>query len=171
MAKDNKKDNDKKNGKSSKMIIILIIVIVLLVVGGAGYYFLVLSKKGATQANANTAKQNSTGIDADEQTYSFNDITTNLADKDSQRFIKVSVALGYDPKVYKKLQGELENKTDIKTPILRAAIVEVLRNKTSADFADDKKISQIETEILNKINPHLQDGKVSNVYFSDLVIQ
>lgn len=179
MADDKKKDEDKKGGKGSKLIIIVLIaIIVLLLVAGGAFYFLVLSKqnKGTnTNTNANVVQQTSNGmvttVDVDEQTYSFEDITTNLADTDSQKFIKTDVALGYDPKTNKKLQAELEDKTAIKTPILRAEIVQVLRNKKFADFSDDKKIEQIKTEILNKINIHLKNGRISNVYFSNLVIQ
>lgn len=179
MADNKKKDEDKKEGKGSKLIIILLAaIIVLLVAGGAIYYF-VFSKKPAANTNgnvnANAVQQTSNGMvtttDVDEQTYSFTEITTNLADTDAEKFIKTDVALGYDPNTNKKLQAELEDKTAIKTPILRAEIVGVLRSKKAADFSDQKKLEQIETEILNKVNTHLKNGRVSNIYFSNLVIQ
>lgn len=183
MAEDKKKDENKKGGKGSKLIIILLIaIIVLLLVAGGAFYFLVLSKQNKatntsvnTNANTNMVQQTSNGmvttVDVDEQTYSFEDITTNLADIDSQKFIKTDVALGYDPKTNKKLQAELEDKTAIKTPILRSEIVQVLRSKKFADFSDEKKVEQIKTEILNKVNMHLKNGRISNIYFSNLVIQ
>lgn len=182
MADDKKKDEDKKVGKGSKLITILLIaIIVLLLVAGGAFYFLVFSKQNkgnsanTATANTNTVQQTSSGmvttVDVDEQTYSFEDITTNLADTDSAKFIKADVALGYDPNTNKKLQSELEDKTSIKTPILRSEIVGVLRSKKAADFSDQKKLEQIETEILNKVNTHLKNGRVSNVYFSNLVIQ
>ncbi|KOF55859.1 MULTISPECIES: flagellar basal body-associated FliL family protein [Clostridium] len=180
MADDKKNDEAKKNGKGSKIIIIfLIAVIIVLLVFGILYFF-VFSKKGGSTTNntnvdTNQVQQTSSGsittVDVDEQTYSFDDITTNLSDKDTEKFIKVSVALGYDGNVNKKLKSELEDKNAVKTPILQAEIVGVLRSKAAADFADQKKVEEIKKEILDKVNMHLKNGKISNIYFSNLVIQ
>lgn len=173
MADDKKKGEGKKSSKI--LIILLIAIIVLLVAGGSAAYFLVFSKKAGTAANTNGVQQTSNGmvttVDVDEQTYSFTEITTNLADTDSEKYIKTDVALGYDPNTNKKLQAELEDKTAVKTPILRSEIVEVLRSKKASDFSDQKKVEQIKTEILNKVNTHLKNGRISNIYFSNLVIQ
>lgn len=182
MAADNKKGEEKDGKKGSNKIIILLIAIIVILVATAVVYFLVFAKKGATTGNTQNVMNNAnqvqqvnngmvTTVDVEEQTYTFTEITTNLTDKDSQRFIKTDVALGYDPKVNKKLKEELESKEAIKTPILRAEIVQVLRSKSAADFSDDKKIDEMKKDILNKVNMHLKNGRISNIYFSNLVIQ
>jgi flagellar basal body-associated protein FliL len=182
MAGDNKKGEEKDEKKGSKIIIILLAAIIVILVAAGAVYFFVFAKKGAATTNTannanavNQVQQNSNGmvttVDVDEQTYTFTEITTNLADKDSEKFIKTDVALGYDPSTNKKLQSELESKDAIKTPILRAEIVQVLRSKAAADFSDDKKVDEIKKEILNRVNMHLKNGRVSNIYFSNLVIQ
>lgn len=182
MAGDNKKGEEKNEKKGSKIIIILLAAIIVILVGVGAAYFLIFSKKGAATPNTanavNTANQVQqvnngmvTTVDVEEQTYTFTEITTNLTDKDSQRFIKADVALGYDPKISKKLKEELESKEAIKTPILRAEIVQVLRSKAAADFSDDKKVDEMKRDILNKVNMHLKEGRISNIYFSNLVIQ
>lgn len=179
MADNNKNGEEKKGKGGSKIVIILLaVIIVLLIAVAAGAYFFVFSKKAPTTATANNVNQVQqttsgmvTTVDVDEQTYSFQEITTNLADKDSQKFIKVDVALGYDPSTNKKLKSELEDKDAVKTPILQSEVVAVLRSKLAADFSDQKKIEEIKKEILNRVNTHLKNGRISNVYFSNLVIQ
>lgn len=182
MAGDNKKGEEKDEKKGSNKIVILLIAIIVILIAAGAVYFLVFAKKGAATANtannanvANQVQQTSNGmvttVDVEEQTYTFTEITTNLADKDTEKFIKTDVALGYDPTTNKKLQAELESKDAIKTPILRAEIVAVLRSKAAADFSDDKKVDEIKKEILNRVNMHLKNGRVSNIYFSNLVIQ
>lgn len=182
MAGDNKKGEEKDEKKGSNKIVILLIAIIVILVAAAAVYFLVFAKKGAANANTQNAVNNVnqlqqvnngmvSTVDVEEQTYTFTEITTNLADKDSQRFIKADVALGYDPKISKKLKEELESKEAIKTPILRAEIVQVLRSKSAADFSDDKKVDEMKKDILNKVNMHLKEGRISNIYFSNLVIQ
>lgn len=174
LAEKNKEEGKKKGGK---LIIILLIVVILALVATLVYVF-VFAKKGnntttTTQATATqqTGVNTTVASDADEATYTFDEFIVNLADKDSQRYLKVTVALGYNPD-NTKLKTELENtKDDVKTPILRDAILQVLRAKQSSDFQDAKKVEAMKTEILSAINPHLKNGPISNVYFSNLFIQ
>lgn len=169
MAKNEKKEEDKKGGKGSKIIIILLIVIIL-ALAGAVAYFAVFAKKGNTTTHTNQVQQ--TAVQSSEEaTYTFEEILTNLADQDAQRYIKVKVSLGYDSS-NSKLKSELEDaKEDIKAPILEAEIVKILRNQKAADFYDQKKVEDIKKQILDNVNPHLKNGVISNVYFSELLIQ
>lgn len=168
MAKNEKKEEDKKGGKGSKIIIILLIVIIV-ALAGAVAYFAVFAKKGNT---TKTAQVQQVAVQSNEEaTYTFEEILTNLADQDAQRYIKVKVSLGYDSS-NSKLKSELEDaKTDIKAPILEAEIVKILRNQKAADFYDQKKVEDIKKQILDNVNPHLKNGVISNVYFSELLIQ
>lgn len=66
----------------------------------------------------------------------------------------------------KKLAKELEKKK----PILRDAVIGVLRSKKAADI-NPKNIDKIKVEIINKISPMLEKGRISSIYFDDLIVQ
>lgn len=172
MSEKNKKGTNDNKGKS-KLVIILSAVIVVLVVAFAAYILFFSKKPNQPQAvsnNSNNAASSVQQVNPDEKTYTFEEILTNLADTDSAKYVKVTVALGYNAK-NSKLQSELEDKkSDIKTPILRDAIVDVLRSKKATDFTQDG-IDKMKAQMLKSINPHLKNGVIDNVYFSDLVIQ
>ncbi|KHD38779.1 flagellar basal body protein FliL [Clostridium acetobutylicum] len=166
-----KKDKGEKGGGKSKIIIILLMVIIVVFIAAALAYFFVFSKKSPTSTNTTaTNAATTTEANVEENTYSFEEILTNLADTDGAKYIKVTVAVGYSSK-NSKLKTELEDtKEDIKTPIMRDIIVNVLRSKKAADFTPTG-IDQMKKEIKEGINPHLKNGQIDNVYFSNLVIQ
>ncbi|PJI09875.1 MULTISPECIES: flagellar basal body-associated FliL family protein [Clostridium] len=170
MSEKNKKGTN-DNKEKSKLTIILLAIIVVLVVAFAAYFLFFSKKANQPQpVSNNNAVSNAQQVNADEKTYTFDEILTNLADTDSAKYVKVTVALGYNAK-NSKLQSELEDKkSDIKTPILRDAIVDVLRSKKAADF-NQEGIDKMKEQMLKSINPHLKNGTIDNVYFSDLVIQ
>ncbi|URZ00913.1 flagellar basal body-associated FliL family protein [Clostridium felsineum] len=164
-----KKDKAEKGGGKSKLIIIVLVAIIVAFLVGALFYFFVLSKKAATTKvqESNTATQQES---VEENTYSFDEIVTNLADTDSAKYVKITVAIGFDAK-NSKLKEEIEAKEEnIKTPIMRDIIVNVLRSKKAADFTPSG-IEEMKKEIKSGINPHLKNGQINSVYFSNLVIQ
>lgn len=77
--------------------------------------------------------------------------------------MKISVFLGYDDK---KLTEELTDKK----PMIRDAVIDILRGKKVADI-DPKYMDSIKMQIIQKINPMLENGKLNNVYFSDILTQ
>ncbi|ADG00347.1 flagellar basal body-associated protein FliL [Clostridium botulinum F str. 230613] len=97
------------------------------------------------------------------KTYSLDEVLVNLADEDGKRFIKAKIFIGYEEK---KLSKELETKK----PILRDAVIGVLRSKKAADI-NPKNIDKIKVEIINKISPMLEKGRISSIYFDDLIVQ
>jgi len=176
---------EKKGG--SKIKIILIAVVAILVVGAGGYvgYNMLLKDKGvAAKTTAHTTQQvviqqaqQQTGVAAQQQvqnaafmqqivsakTFGLDEFLVNLADEDGKRYLKVKVFLGYDSK---KLDSELEEKK----PILRDAIISVIRTKKAADITP-KGVESIKMEIIGKVNPLLEKGQLNNVYINDILVQ
>lgn len=164
-----KKNADSSNSNKSKLIIIVLIAIIVVFVAAVAAYFLIFSKKNpSTKPAATNATQQTDNVK--EGTYSFEDILTNLADTDSPKYVKVTVAVGYDSS-NSKLKSELEDtKSDIKTPILRDVVIDVLRTKKASDFTQTG-IEQMKKEMEARMNPYLKNGQIDNIYFSNLVIQ
>jgi Flagellar basal body-associated protein len=176
-------ENKKEKKGSSKIKIILIAVVATLVVGAGAYfgYTMFLKDKGqTTKTAAHTTQQvvvqqtqqqaGATGQQVSlvqpvvsTKTFGLDEFLVNLADEDGKRYLKVKVFLGYDNK---KLDAELEEKK----PILRDAIISVLRTKKAADITP-KGVESVKIEIIQRINLMLEKGQLNNVYINDILVQ
>ncbi|AGK97765.1 flagellar basal body-associated FliL family protein [Clostridium pasteurianum] len=163
------KNANKADGVSKIIIILLVLLIVL--IGAFGSYIFFFG--GASKLHADSASNNTvsalTITSADENTYSLDEAVVNLSDTDAQRYLKVKVSFGYDAKS-SKLKNELESETVNKKPILSDAVNGILRSKKSSGFTV-KGIEDTKQQILNAVNPVLKNGKISHVYFEELVVQ
>lgn len=171
---------EKKGG--SKIKVMVIAVVAILVVGAGGYvgYTMFLKDKGTaakTTVHATQQVQQQTGAGAQqvvqnvtftqpvvsEKTFDLGEFLINLSDEDGKRYLKVKMFLGYDEK---KLAAELEEKK----PILRDAVISVVRTKKAADITP-KGVETIKMEIIQRINPLLEKGQLNNVYINDILVQ
>lgn len=177
---ENKKE---KKGKGKlKFIIIGVVVVAILGAGGYfGYNKFFASKTSETkkvipqqmvaqqvqgqQVQGQQAAQPASYLQqvVSEKTFGLDEFLVNLADEDGKRYLKVKISLGYDGK---KLDTELEEKK----PILRDAIISVLRTKKAADISS-KGLDNIKMEIIQRINIALTKGQLNNLYFNDLLLQ
>ncbi|MBU5591069.1 flagellar basal body-associated FliL family protein [Clostridium sp. MSJ-4] len=157
MSENNVKD--KKGGNTLKIVIIILLALVLLGGGVFAGMFLFPKNNGTAQnAQASVTK-------VDEKTFALDEFTVNLSDENGKKYLKVKVFVGYDKK-NKKLEKELEPKK----PIMRDAIVSVLRSKKSTDMTV-KGTEDLKKEILDRLNPLFNNGRITNVYFNDLLVQ
>lgn len=164
-----KKNVNKADGVGKIIIILLVLLIVLIgAFGSYIFFFGGASKLHASNASNNTASS-VTITSADENTYSLDEAIVNLSNTDAQRYLKVKVSFGYDAKS-SKLKNELESETVNKKPILSDAVNGILRSKKASDFTG-KGIDDTKQQILNAVNPILKNGKISHVYFDELVVQ
>ena len=167
-------NNESKQKKPLKIILIVVILLVVIAVGGFFGYKIFISKNKSqpsnmpqnvpvnsvqNQGNANYVLVNPVSA----FTYDLDEFLINLADEDGKRYLKTKIVLGYDEK---KLLKEL----DKNKPIIRDSINTVLRSKKVKDF-DQKGVDNIKKEILDKINPMFQKGRINNVYFNDILVQ
>lgn len=169
------KNKGNKTGGASKIIIILLVLLIVLLGAFGGYilFFGGASKlhQASTSSNTNNTASPVTTTSADENTYSLDEAIVNLSDTDSQRYLKVKVSFGYDEK-NSKLKAELESEDVNKKPILSDAVNSVLRSKKASDFTgNEKSINDMKQQILDAVNPVLKKGKISHIYFDELVVQ
>jgi flagellar FliL protein len=176
MSEKNKKQKEKKGGFSKIIIIILILVIILLGAFAAAYmlFFNKSSNKSANKtsissSSSNNNNNNATSDSTNEATLSLDETIINLADTDSERYVKVQVSFGYDSS-NSKLTSEVTSTDVNKKPIFADAVIKILRTKKSTDLTG-KSLDDIKQEILNAVNPYLKNGQFSSVYFDELVVQ
>lgn len=167
MSEDVKKNKDdkKEKGKGSKKIIFILLGIVLaaVLVGGAvfgGYYL--ASKTLGTGAAATESKKKEE--DTAKTTLAFEQQIINLADENKSKYIKLTIVAEYNT------DDKFAEELTTKTPALRDIVNNTFRSKTSDEItaATDTAIKK---ELLDKMNAILNKGQLTNVYFSDIVIQ
>jgi len=89
----------------------------------------------------------------------------NLSDEGKSKFVKVKISLGSN------LENEdLQEELTAKIPQIRDSINKVLRAKKSTDFKTEGD-ALLKEEIIVKANELLNSGKITNIYFTDIIVQ
>ena len=147
-----------KSGNVLKIVIIVLLVLV--VVGGAAFGGMYIAGKKTSSASTKPAKT----VEVIEVTYSLDEFLVNLMDEDGRRYLKAKVFIGYEDN--KELTAELETKK----PIIRDVVITCLRSKKTTDFSATG-IDAIKNQLIASINPTLTKGKISHIYFNDILVQ
>ena len=88
----------------------------------------------------------------------------NLSDVENPRYLKVIMQLELGSE---ELKPELEKNM----PQVRDEIIMLLSSKSFDDLSTSPGKRSLKRSIIECVNRHLTTGRVSNVYFSDFVIQ
>lgn len=171
MAEKEKKEKKEGSKGNALKIVIIVLLIAILVAGGvaAGYMFASKAKPAANNNNNNSNNNNSSQTVLNQKTFSLDDFLLNLKGDANNpgAYLKAKIYIGYaDTKDNKKLPTELEDKK----AILRDCVNSVLRSKKSSDFNDDN-VPKLKKELKEKINPMLQNGRIEDVYFYEIIVQ
>jgi flagellar basal body-associated protein FliL len=169
----------KEKGKGSKIVIIILGAVIALGLGfGGAYFFLSKKAEAANASGTNTVPQAAVfpnqampnvASELSTATFSMDEFLVNLADEGGKRYFKVKIFLGYEP--VKKKEADMLKELEDKKPVVRDAINSILRAKKTADLASQKNIDDLKKEILTRIIPYFQNGRVNNVYFNDILLQ
>ena len=97
-------------------------------------------------------------------TFDLGEIIVNLSDAGQARYAKMSVAF------------ELENaKTLIEAeemdPLIRDIVVELLSGESSEKILSLTARNELKTRIMERINEHFEEGKVLQVFFTNVLVQ
>ena len=162
MSEEKKNKKDVKEKKGNPIVLLLIIMLVLIVFLAAGFVYLILHTTNNT-ANTSAKVETTTTVEVPENSYALEDFIVNLQDTDKSKFIKLNVSLYF---TNAKLADELK----LKSGMVRDVINTTLREKKSADFTA-KGVEDLKKEIMDKVNPGLKVGKISEVYVNSIVVQ
>jgi flagellar FliL protein len=179
-----KKDKQETNGeqepkKGGKLKLIIIILVALIILGGGGFaaYMFLFKKSPPPPAPAQNNGQQQQQQQAQAQAAppivkkkkilpqtTLDPFIVNLADKNARRYLKVKVALELSDE---KLKDEIKERT----PEIRDLVTLLLSSKTYADISTfDGKLA-LKTELMSRLNAILINGRVTNVFFVDFVVQ
>ena len=163
-------ENGGKSGTGgSKTVLIIIIAgfVLFMAMAGAGFYILWQKMPGAP-ANSVTVSKSATEkeqpSDAIGPIHSLNTFVVNLAGSGGKRFLRVKMSL------------ELKNQTTAERlkkqlPRIQDKILTILSTKKFQDISTVKGKSDLRAEIAATIDTIFSKGAVTNVYFTEFVIE
>lgn len=165
MNKKNSKGNEleKDKGSNSKLTVIIVTAIVIFaLISGAVFVGYTVATK---QVSKNSNEASESNVVEKEATLSLDEFLVNLSDEGKSKFVKVKVSLGSN------LENEdLQEELTAKIPQIRDCINKVLRAKKSTDFKTEGD-ALLKEEIIVKANELLDNGKITNIYFTDIIVQ
>ncbi|MGO0121704.1 flagellar basal body-associated FliL family protein [Desulfothermobacter acidiphilus] len=141
--------------KKSKRGFILLLVVALLAVGGGVFLGVKLV----------AGKKPSPPPPPPLKAISLDSIVVNLADHDTNHYLRVTVVLAVpaEEKVAKEVEA--------KKVELRDLIIQFLRHKTFAEVMQPDYPSRLKDELREKFNAYLGGDKVKEVYFTEYLAQ
>lgn len=151
-----KKNNDNEKSSSGGIKKILIVIVALIVLGAGGFggvYFYM--------QNSNTQDKPIVEV----KVPICEDMTIKLSDESGNRYVKATVNISYD-KNNKKVGKEITDKTiEIKDRTLF-----YLMSKKQEDYRASNE-ENLKKGLIDEVNKLLDEGKVLNVYFDQLLTQ
>jgi len=154
---------------SNKILVILIGVMILLMLGLGGGMFMMWNKLSALNAQSVAAAGEQPDKAASlEQTmgpiFSLETFIVNLADKGGSRYLRVTMDLELgDPKLEKELNERL--------PQVRDSLLMILPSKRFDDISTVQGKTALRDEVMETLNGFLAQGKITNIYFKEFVVQ
>jgi flagellar FliL protein len=148
-------------GKSkSKLLLIGAVVVVLAAGGGGGYWW------WSHRAPADPAKEKEKET-ADAGIVSFDPFVANLADEGGTRFVRASMKLVISGAEKAK---EVEESA-VERAQMQSAILEALTVHTADELVTPEGKAELKKEILERAGHVLHDTKVTDVLFTEFVVQ
>ncbi len=162
------KDGDSGGGGSKTVLIIIIAGFVLfMALAGAGFYILWQKMPGSSADSMTTSKSATEKEPPAKELgpiYSINPFVINLAGSGGKRFLRVKINL------------ELKNQTTFEQvhaqlPRVKDTLLTILSSKKFEDINTVEGKSGLRTEIAATIDTLFSKGAVTQVYFTEFVIE
>lgn len=153
---------------SNKILLLLISVLVVLTIGLAGAFFMMWNKLSTlnTQTNliANAQAAQNQVANSMGPIFSLETFIVNLADESRSRYLRVTMDLELNAK------SDADMLSD-RLPQIRDSILTILPSKRFEDIASIEGKTALRDEIIVKLNDILNKNVVSNIFFSEFVVQ
>ncbi len=150
----------------------------VMAVGVAFFFFFNPSKQGAAKDNAAVQEKEGGhgggkegahggkegGKGGSPLTFALEPFILNLADIESNRYLKISITLEFDaPRTVQDAEKRV--------PQIRDAMILLMSSLTYGDIHSVAGKLTLQSEIQNRISKIVEPGAVKRVYFTDLVVQ
>jgi flagellar protein FliL len=95
--------------------------------------------------------------------FTIEEVTVNIADTRGNRFVRAGAYFEADPAVLEELEANRARMID--------TLEQVLSTQTLDDLTSPNVRGNLRQQLLGIINPTLKEGRVDNIYFTDLLVQ
>lgn len=150
--------------RSGKTLIVLLLgcslVSVALGVGAAMF----LGKKAAAQTERSRHGKHAEELVEPETVHPLGEMVVNLADQDTLRYAKVSIAVGFEEKVGEEELRELE-------PVLRDSLIGVITGKTFKELHRSGGLQKLKEELTETMAERVEKHAVVSVYLEGFAMQ
>jgi len=152
---------------SNKLIFLVVAVLLVLTIGLAGGFFMMWSKLSVLSAQANMAATSETGkaqAGALGPLYSLDTFIVNLADEGRSRYLRVTMDL--------ELAESMDaGKLTQRLSQVRDSILMILPSKQFDEIASMEGKIALRDEIMAKLNSLFANEVVTNIFFTEFVVQ
>jgi len=163
-----------------KKVIVIVVAVLLLAGGGAGGWWWWSQRAqaagqdeaGGTPGGSRPGKKK--GDTGETGAIVLEPFLVNLADKDASRFLRLSLQLVIDKKELAEAmsaKGEAGAEQAIARARLRSGILELLTTKTSDALVTAEGKTALKKEIAARATQVLAEAEVTDVLFTDFVVQ
>jgi len=154
---------------SNKILVLLIGVMMMLILGLGGGLFMMWNQLSALNAQsvADAGGQPDEVVSLEQSLgpiFSLDTFIVNLADKGGTRYLRVTMDLELG-------NSDLEDELYKKLPQVRDSLLMILPNKRFEDISTVQGKTALRDEMLEALNGYLGQGKITNIYYKEFVVQ
>ena len=149
------------------MVILMVVVLVLVVFVGAGFFMMWNKLNAVSTQNVSTANPASTDGGSTQSTgpiFPLDTFIVNLADPNGNRYLRVTIKLELK-------SDEITEQVEKRLPHIRDGILMILPTKKYSDINSVEGKTALRDQIMASINNLLNKDSVTNIYFTEFVVQ
>jgi flagellar FliL protein len=154
---------------SNKILVLLIGVMMMLILGLGGGLFMMWNQLSALNAQsvADAGGQPDEVVSLEQSLgpiFSLDTFIVNLADKGGTRYLRVTMDLELG-------SSDLEDELYKRLPQVRDSLLMILPSKRFEDISTVQGKTALRDEMLEALNGYLGQGKITNIYYKEFVVQ
>ena len=153
---------------SNKIVFALVGILFVVMIGLTGGLFMIWTKLSATEAQANTvaitngeSQEMQPGLGT---IFPMDTFIVNLADESGKRYLRITMDLELTPET---VADDIKKRL----PQMRDSILMVLPSKRFEDIRTVEGKTSLRNEIIANLNGLFGHERISNIYFTEFVVQ
>lgn len=156
-----------------KLIILVSSILTVAIIAGAVFFFFQYKDSDSELADEEGTEQVAEEKEGNEEekikeekrdNYSLDSFIVNLADPGGRRYLNIRIVLELDDK-------EFAESLKKQVPEIRDKILMILPTKTFKEIQSVEGKNSLRTAIIAELNNIIQEGKITNLYFQEFVVQ
>ncbi|MGD8385805.1 MAG: flagellar basal body-associated FliL family protein [Desulfobacteraceae bacterium] len=164
MANSEETLTEESGGKGGLPIKLILVVFIVLILAGGGVLVL---KSGLISGGEETAEATTTQKEVTTDIgpiYPLETFIVNLADPRGKKYLKTKLELELDMPI-------VVQEIDQRLPQFRDTILTILSSKSFEEIQQLEGKYQLRAEIMTMLNQYLTSGEITNIYFTEFIVQ